>query len=154
MLEQKLIAIDAAADQAAKYHREIGTIIKALRKASDTGDLGQVNRSVAELTERLSCLSKICNDVSREAAFDDAEYFGSEAFLEELSKAADAAGVRTIKGIDCLFSYPVSLKVDPHKKCLLIGKRRDSRLRPRFVAQELKRLQNDAGRISEAAFLE
>jgi hypothetical protein len=153
MLEQRFTTIDAAADEAAKYTRDLGTIVKGLRKASRTGDLNQVHRHLAELNDRLEDLGNISKKVKTEE-FDEEGYLASEAYLDEISEAAGVAGVRVIKGADCLFSYPTTVRVNAQKKCLIIGKRRDARLRPQVVVQELKRLQNEAGRITEAAFLE
>ena len=64
MLEQRFTTIDAAADEAAKYTRDLGTIVKGLRKASRTGDLNQVHRHLAELNDRLEDLGNISNNIN------------------------------------------------------------------------------------------
>jgi hypothetical protein len=63
-------------------------------------------------------------------------------------------GVHVVKGADCLYSYPTILKPIPQKGRVLIGKSRESSLRPQFLVQQLKKLQNENDRIAESAFLE
>jgi len=59
MLEEKLAATDTAIDNAARNAREIGTIIKSLRRASAIGDLGQLHRHMSELNNRVDRLREI-----------------------------------------------------------------------------------------------
>ena len=154
MLEEKLVAIDSGIDDASERTREIATILRALRKSSGVGNLAQVHRQMTDLNLRVDRLREISNEFQTVLAFDEENYLGSEAFLQELTKAAAAIGVQIVEGHDCLYIYPTSLRVNPQKRCLVVGRRRDARIRPTFVAQELKRLQDDSGRISESAFLE
>ena len=154
MLEEKLVAIDSGIDDASERTREIATILRALRKSSGVGNLAQVHRQMTDLNLRVDRLREISHEFQTVLAFDEENYLGSEAFLQELTKAAAAIGVQIVEGHDCLYIYPTSLRVNPQKRCLVVGRRRDARIRPTFVAQELKRLQDDSGRISESAFLE
>lgn len=154
MLEQKLIALDAATDETGKLSKEFASMIKKFRKASETGDLQQLHRCLADFNRLIGRLQQTGAEITTILDFPEEAYLGSESFINELAEAARAAGVQACLGDNTLYSYPVAVTVHPQKRALLIGKTRDSRLRPTFVAQQLKKQQVESGRIGEAAFLE
>lgn len=154
MLEQKLVAVDTAADDAAKVNKELVAVVKKLRKSSGTGDLPQLRRCLADFNHHIERLQLLHSDISSILDFEEEAYLASEAFLNELAEAARAAGVRAFLGENTLYSYPLVVKVQPQKRSLLLGKHRESCLRPTFVAQRLRKHQIETGRIAEATFLE
>ena len=154
MLEQKLCEVDIVADEVVRATKELSQVTKKIRKASETGDLQQLHRCLglfSQLNERLGTMGA---NLASMLEFGEEAYLGSDAFLNELAEAASAAGVRAVLGDKVLYSYPLAVKVQPQNRLLLVGKHRDTRLRPKFVAQQLKRLQSDTKRISESAFIE
>jgi hypothetical protein len=154
MLEQKLCEVDTVADEVVKATKDLSLVTKKLRQASETGDLQQLHRCLtlfSQITERLGAMGA---NISSILEFEEEAYLGSDTFLNELAEAASTVGVRAVLGDKVLYSYPLAVKVQPQKRLLLVGKHRDSRLRPKFVAQQLKRLQADTGRLAESAFIE
>jgi hypothetical protein len=154
MLEQKLINVDTAADNAAKVNRELSVVVKKLRKASGVGDLHQLRMWLADSKHHVERLQQLLNNICSVLDFEEEAYLASEAFLHELAEAARTAGVRALLGENTLYSYPLVVKVQPQKRSLLLGKHRESCLRPTFVAQRLRKHQIETGRIAEASFLE
>lgn len=154
MIEKKLAAIDASNIRAAQLSRELAGVNKKLRGCAQTGNVQELRRVVADFTRVTEGLHALASEMAALLDFDERDYFGSERFLDEVEEAARAAGVRTSRGEGVLYSYPVAVKVSQQHNSLLLGKRREFRIRPVFVAQQLKKLQDETGRIPEATFLE
>jgi hypothetical protein len=154
MLEQKLVAVDAATAEAVRVNRELASVIKKLRKSSETGDLQQLRRCLTDFNRLIGRLQLMSTEITSILDFEEEAYLGSESFLNELIEAAHTAGVRAFLGENTLYSYPLAVRVHPQKRAILVGKHRDPRLRPSFVGQQLKKYQVEAGRIAELSFLE
>jgi hypothetical protein len=154
MLEQKLTAVERATNELFKTTKDLLLVVKKLLQSSETGDLTQLHRGVASISAFVDLLRGINADITELLHFNAESYLSSEAFLRELSDAAKTMGVTTSLGEHGLYAYPLAITVQPQKASLLIGKRRVTRLRPTFVAQQLKRLQSESGRISVTSFIE
>lgn len=154
MLEQKLVAVQKATEEVSKATKDLLLVAKQLLQSSETGDLTQLHRGVASLGTLIDRLKGMNADITSFLDFDAEAYLSSPAFLQELSDAATRAGVTTALGESALYSYPLAVTVQPQKASLLFGKRRVTRLRPTFVAQQLKQLQSETGRISTTSFIE
>ena len=154
MLEQKLAAVHHATEEVSKTTKDLLLAAKKLLQSSETGDLTQLHRGVASLGTLIDRLKGMNADIASFLDFGAEAYLSSPAFLQELSDAAKTAGVATSLGENVLYSYPLAVTVQPQKASLLIGKRRVTRLRPTFVAQQLKQLQSETGRLSTTSFIE
>jgi hypothetical protein len=154
VLEKKLTEADEFASSAEKTGREYTSSLGRIRKALAVGDMLVVRRVLAEIQGRLSTLESQHAELINALTFDEAAYLVSPAYLDELVEAASAVGVRTVRTENGIQSFPISVIVQGRRTCVLLGKRRETRLRPSIVAQELLRLRNSASEMDERTFIE
>jgi len=154
MLEKTLDEAGVFSSSAEKVARECASLLGRLRKSLSVGDMVQVRRGLAELQRKRSVLESEYAQVLEALAFDESTYLDSSAYLDEVAAAADAAGIRTWRKDNSIQSFPISLTVQGRRSCILLGKRRETRLRPSVVAQELLQLRNAKSAMEERSFLE
>ena len=86
--------------------------------------------------------------------YDVATAFASGSWLDELSAAAKQAGVVLIQRDGRVTAYPVALRLDGRAGGLRIGRKLERRIRPSFVAAQLKALQQRPERFNARQFLD
>ena len=86
--------------------------------------------------------------------YDVAEAFASGAWLDELAAAAKAAGVVLVRRDGRVTAYPVALRLDGRAQGVRIGRKLERRIRPSFVAAQLKALQQRPERFNARQFLD
>ena len=80
--------------------------------------------------------------------YDVAAAFASGAWLDELAAAAaEAAGVVLVRRDGRVTAYPVALRLDGRAQGVRVGRKLEKRIRPSFVAAQLKVLQQRPDRL-------
>jgi len=83
-----------------------------------------------------------------------AEAFASGAWLDELASAAKAAGVVLVRRDGRVTAYPVALRLDGRAQGVRVGRRLERRIRPSFLAAQLRALQQRPERFNARQFLD
>jgi hypothetical protein len=86
--------------------------------------------------------------------FDEASYFSSGAYTDELLATAERSHLTIYEQDDRLYCYPSLLRVLAAERTILIDRARERRLRPSIVVEHLRTLQTRPPRFRPEAFLE
>lgn len=87
-------------------------------------------------------------------AIDAGEKFADGTFLAELAEAAAAANVTLVQRDGRITAYPVVLRLEPRIPGVRIGRKLERRIRPSFLAAELRALQQRPNRFNARGFLD
>ena len=80
--------------------------------------------------------------------YDVSDAFATGAWLDELAAAAAAAGVVLVRRDGRVTAYPVALRLDGRAQGVRVGRKLEKRIRPSFVAAQLKTLQQRPDRFN------
>ena len=97
------------------------------------------------------------NPLAKAAAmldYDVAASFANGAWLDELATAAKTAGVVLIRRDGRVTAYPVALRLDGRAQGVRIGRKLEKRIRPSFVAAQLRMIQQRPDRFDARQFLD
>ncbi|MDQ2732945.1 MAG: hypothetical protein M3Y56_14910 [Armatimonadota bacterium] len=128
--------------------------VQRLQKAVLTGnlrDIEKLRQSAAAASEAAAGRATACEPLE----FDVAEYLSSGGnFLDELTAAAEKAGVRLSVREGIVFCYPVIIRAEPDLSAVRIDKRLEPRVHPEVLAAELKKVQNQEPKARPDRFIE
>lgn len=153
-LEASLVALDT---RLAINERALKDASRALRKAREAARVGNVR----DLSRLLSASSEAADELARSAhdtswEFPTQEFLSSGGYLLDLRRALAEAGVDNAREVDGrLYCFPHLVRVDARDLSLRVSKKTQRRIRPSFVAGELKKAQDrpsrgNLGRLLEA----
>lgn len=80
--------------------------------------------------------------------------FADGTYLVELAEAAAAANVTLVQRDGRVIAYPVVLRLEPRVPGARIGRRLERRVRPSFLAVQLRALQQRPNRFNARGFLD
>jgi len=153
-LETTLAAIDAHLAAAEKRAIALLAGVKRLRKAAAEGAMSNLATGLsaarADAEKTAEPLSKIAESID----YDIAAAFNTGAWIAELAAAAKAAGVTLVQRDGRVTAFPVALRPEPRSQGVRIGRKLEKRIRPSFVAQQLKALQQRPERFNATQFLD
>ncbi len=153
-LEAILAALDAHLGEAEK---QAGALLKAarrLRRAAREGAVGSLVAAIAAAQEEAGRAGEPFARAAAALEYDVAEAFASGTWLDELAAAAEAAGVVLVRRDGRVTAYPVALRLDGRAQGVRLGRRLEKRIRPSFVAAQLKALQQRPERFNARQFLD
>ncbi len=154
-LEQALAEHEEQVDRlirdAAKYLRGL----KAWKAACRDGHLDNRRKAAEGAVAAATSLSEPVRVAFESWAFDSSEYLSGGEWQAELQEVArERHGLRILAEEERLVSSPVVLRALPAQSSLRIGKRKWSKIRPRVVADELRRLRDRASAVNCQQLLE
>ena len=153
-LEDTLAAWD---DQLAGLERQAGQVLRAarrLRKAAHEGAVTGFAAAIAELQDSATKLQAAVGQSATAPDIDLAAAFASGAFLDELSRAAAAAGVTLVQRDGRISVYPLALRLEARAQAVRIGHKLERRIRPSFLARHLRALQQRPNRFNARTVLD
>ncbi len=152
-LEDILTALDTHLDEAEK---QFSALLKAARRLRRAAAEGSVASLPAALAAAQADAARAGEPFASAAAFsyDVAEAFANGAWLDELAAAAQAAGVVLVRRDGRVTAYPVALRLDGRAQGVRVGRRLERRIRPSFLAAQLKALQQRPERFNARQFLD
>jgi hypothetical protein len=153
-LEDTLAALDA---QLADAEKLAANLLKAARRVRRAAKEGMVASLPAALAAAKAEAERTSEPFTRAAAtldYDVADAFANGAWLDELAAAAKAAGVVLVRRDGRVTAYPVALRLDARAQGVRIGRKLEKRIRPSFVAAQLKALQQRPERFNARQFLD
>ena len=144
-------------EQFGAVEKQLGAVLKAvkrLRRAASEGAVGSIAGGIETVQTDLQRAREMVADTKQAAQFEVAEVFGNGAWLAELAAAAKAAGVVLVQRDGRVTAYPVALRLDARAQGVRIGRKLERRIRPSFVAAQLKTLQQRPERFNARQFLD
>jgi hypothetical protein len=153
-LEDTLAALDG---HLAEAERQAATLLKAVRRLRRAAREGSVASLPASIAAAKADADRHGEPLAKAAAtldYDVADAFASGAWLDELAAAAKDAGVVLVRRDGRVTAYPVALRLDARAQGVRIGRKLERRLRPSFVAAQLKALQQRPERFNARQFLD
>lgn len=153
-LEDTLAAWD---EQLAGLERQAAQVLRSarkLRRAAHEGAVAGFPTAIGDLQENAGKLQLAAAEATQPPDIDLAAAFADGRFLDELARAAAAANVTLVQREGRITAYPVVLRLDARGQGVRIGRRLERRVRPSFLAGQLRALQQRGGRFNARAFLD
>ena len=150
-------SLAALGEQFGAVEKQLGAVLKAvkrLRRAASEGAVGSMAGGIEAVQADLQRVREMVADTEQAAQFEVAESFDNGAWLAELAAAAKAAGVVLVQRDGRVTAYPVALRLDTRTQGVRIGRKLERRIRPSFVAAQLKTLQQRPERFNARQFLD
>jgi len=110
--------------------------LRQARASTRDGHIVNVNRDLATLADHRDRIIAAASRIPSVFQFDVREHLERE-FAGELRRAAEAAGVRLIERDGKLFSFPLLVRIESEELAVRIGRKRERRLRPNVLVQQL-----------------
>lgn len=115
---------------------------KAIQKNTDTGNLTEVKKSLASLSEAVDLLKERVAAIEEEVgAFDTKEYFISGDFTKQLLESCEEKGidVRGEMGVYEMFPYKVRITAgEDHAEEVYMNRKKVPSFRPSYVAETIR----------------
>lgn len=153
-LEDSLAALDAHLDGVEKQAAALLKAARRLRRAAREGAVASLPAAIASAQADAARLHDPLAQAAATLGYDVAEAFASGAWLDELDAAAKEAGVVLVRRDGRVTAYPVALRLDARAQGVRIGRRLEKRIRPSFLAAQLKALQQRPERFNARQFLD
>ena len=153
-LEETLAALDAHLADAAKQAGALRKAARRLRRAAREGAVGSLPAALAATQAELGRAGEPFARAAAALDYDVAAAFASGAWLDELAAAAKDAGVVLVRRDGRVTASPVALRLDGRAQGVRLGRRLERRIRPSFIAAQLKALQQRPERFNARQFLD
>jgi hypothetical protein len=127
--------------------------VAAAQKAAQQGSLGDIGRAIEQGQARAAAVGERLAQATRHLAFDHADYLASDAYVDELKAAAKAVGLALVDRDGRLSAFPLLLKIDAKSLAVRVNRKADRRVRPSFLAAQLKSAQDRGSGFKPADFL-
>ena len=153
-LEETLEAVDA---QLGDADRQIAALLKTarrLRRAASEGALASLPGLIAAAQTDAVRIGGMFAGAGATLDYDVAAAFSDGAWLGELAAAAQAQEVVLVRRDGRITVYPVALRLDARSLGVRIGRKLERRIRPSFLAAQLKALQQRPERFNARQFLD
>lgn len=136
-------------------NRYVGAL-KAWKKACQIGHIGNLQKAAAQAGELSVALPETTADTKSAWTFDVRDYLAGDVWREELQAiSAERFSLRTLAEEDgSLISSPITVRSQPLRSTLALGKVNWPAIRPKVVAAELKRLRDRTGAANSQEFVE
>lgn len=153
-LESALQQMEADADASLKSAAAASRSLKRLRAVVHDGNLREMPSALSAAEQSVEALEQQVALTVQGWTFDEASYFSSGAYTDELLATATRMQLAMYEQDDRLYCYPSLLRVLAAERTILIDRTRERRLRPSLVVAHLRRLQDRPPRFKPDAFLE
>jgi len=153
-LEDTLAALDIHLGEAEKRFSALLKAARRLRRAAVEGNVASLPAALAAVQADLTWADEPLAIAAAALGYDVAKAFASGAWLDELAAAAKAAGVVLVRRDGRVTAFPVALRLDGRAQGVRIGRRLERRIRPSFLAAQLRALQQRPERFNARQFLD
>ena len=153
-LEDTLAALDAHLADAEKQAVALLKAARRLRRAAREGNVASLSSAIAAAQADAARAGEPFANAAAALGYDVAGAFASGAWLDELAIAAKAAGVVLVRRDGRVTAYPVALRLDGRAQGVRVGRKLERRIRPSFLAAQLKALQQRPERFNARQFLD
>ncbi len=152
-LEAILQDLEAALVEADRDVQALRKSVGAALKAAQQGSLGDIGKAIEQGEARALSAGRRLAEAAKPLAFDHIEYLGSPAYLDELKAAAAASGLALVDRDGRLSAFPLLLKIDAKSLAVRVNRKADRRVRPSFLAAQLKVAQDRSSGFKLSDFI-
>ncbi len=138
-LEATLSAFQEAADRALASATGLTRLLKQARTAAITGKLPDLEKALAQSRQQLTLIQERLTALEATWSFDARAHFDSGAYASELIEEIERQDLRPIDRDGRILCYPSILRINPAEQALEVDRKKERRVRPSFVAAELKK---------------
>lgn len=153
-LEDMLTTLDGCLSDAEKQAVALLKATKRLRRAASEGSVSALSPAIAAAQAEARKIGAPFEKAAAALDYDVTEAFSSGSWLDELALAAKAAGLVLVRRDGRVTAYPVALRLDAKAQGVRIGRKLEKRIRPAFLAAQLKTLQQRPDRFNARQFLD
>jgi hypothetical protein len=153
-LETALARTEADAEAAARAAASVAREIKRARTAATHGSIRDLQKALLAAEQTAGSLREAVEALRSGWSFDERAYLESGAYTAELLEAAGERGVRLLEQDERILSYPSVVRVLPADAALEVDRKRERRIRPSVVVEQLRSRQQSQPRFRAEAFLE
>ena len=153
-LEDTLAALDAHLGEAERQAAALLKAARRLRRAAREGNVASLPAATAAAQADAGRIQESFANADAALGYDVAEAFASGSWLDELAAAAKAAGVVLVRRDGRVTAYPVALRLDARAQGVRVGRKLERRIRPSFLAAQLKAMQQRPERFNARQFLD
>ena len=132
----------------AEKHKVLLKATRRLRRATMEGAMASLPAAIAAAQADANRTGEPLAKAAAMLDYDVSDAFATGAWLDELAAAAAAAGVVLVRRDGRVTAYPVALRLDGRALGVRVGRKLEKRIRPSFIAAQLKRLQQRPDRFS------
>jgi hypothetical protein len=153
-LEDTLAALDGHLADAEKQAAILLKAVRRVRRAAREGVIASLPTAIAAVKADAERTGEPLARAAESLDYDVAGAFASGAWFDELATAARAAGVVLVRRDGRVTAYPVALRLDARAQGVRVGRKLEKRIRPSFIAAQLKLLQQRPDRFNARQFLD
>jgi hypothetical protein len=144
MLEKSLQVFQEDVEAALRHVGGLTRLLKKLSAAAASGDLREITKGLRDAyVDSARCTEQIAE---LRFGFDEESYF-PDAFLKELTEAAEASGMRVYALDSKLYCYPLLVRVKASERAVQIGKKTERGVRPSALLARLRAMQSKPTRF-------
>ena len=154
LLEDILTALDGHLADAEKQAAALLKFTRRLRRAAREGAVATLPATIAAAQSEAERIANPLAKAAETLDYDLANAFSSGAWLHELASAAKTAGVILVHRDGRITAFPVALRLDARGQGIRIGRKLEKRIRPSFVASQLRAIQQRPDRFNARQFLD
>ncbi len=152
-MEQALAQAQADAEDAIKAAGAVVRELKKARAGAVSGQVRDMTRSLAQAAAAAAQLTTQIAETSTAYGVDVTELLESGAYTKELLATAAEAGLSIFEEDGRLLSYPSLVRLLPGDAAIEIDRRRERRIRPSVVVEQLAKAQQAGPRFKAEPFL-
>ncbi len=153
-LEETLAALDVQLGDADRQLAALLKMARRLRRSAREGALASLPGLIAAAQADAVRIGEMFAEAGATLDYDVAAAFSDGAWLDELAAAARAQEVVLVRRDGRITVYPVALRLDVRSQGVRIGRKLERRIRPSFLAAQLKALQQRPERFNARQFLD
>lgn len=137
--EQAFSDTERAANSTLKSANDLLKQVRALKKASQTGNIVDIRRSQDRLDAALSLLQQEVHNAKSIWPFQEEseKRYLDEQYASELISVAEEMGLNIYERDESLISYPSIVRVLPSDRAIRIDRKKVSTIRPSHLANQL-----------------
>lgn len=153
-IESSLAAIEAEADAALAALTALVRTLKAVKASAANGQVRDLEKAIGNTAGQIESVQEQIERLSTAWTFDTREYMESGAYTEELMAAIEKENLKAVFRDGRILCFPSLLRVLPGDAAVEMDRKKVRRLRPRLIAQELKRHQGKKSGLRSEQFIE
>lgn len=138
-LEDALASVADAATGGIASTAELAKSLKHAKTAAATGKLAELEKAITQARQQIAIVAERISILESTWDFDAQAHFESGAYKRELLDAITRAELKPADRDGRILCYPSVLRIMPNDQTLEIDRKKERRVRPSFVAAELKK---------------
>ena len=154
--EQAFADVEQAAEAARKAAARLASAANALKKAAQAGNVAAIRRPPERLGEAMEAARLEVERAAGSWPFSESEEadYLKEGYAAELQAVSAEKGLKLYERDGQLISPPSILRISPERRAVLLDRKRQSAIRPSYLAALLLRDKDKSSGFTSKQFLE